>query len=77
MNEDEIYRIGITCLKTYIMRACYNSSLITSSLGGSSCFCLGVKMNFLSILSVVGLVSLPYLVAKSFIVIYQGLYGYL
>ena len=75
MNEDEIDRIGITCLKTYIMMASCNSLLITSSLGGS--FCLGVKMYFLSILSVDGLVSLPYLVAKSFIVIYQGRYGYL
>ena len=64
MNEDEIDRIGITCLKTYIMMASCNSLLITSSLGGS--FCLGVKMYFLFILSVDGLVSLPYLVAKIF-----------
>ena len=77
MNEDEIDRIGITCLKTYIMVASFNSSLITSSLGGGGTFCLGLKMKFLFILSVVGLVSLPYLVAKSFIVIYQGRYGYL
>ena len=77
MNEDEIERIGITCLKRYIMVASFNSSLITSSLGGGGTFCLGVKMKFLCILSVVGLVSLPYLVAKSFKVIYQGRYGYL
>lgn len=77
MNEDEIDRIGITCLKTYILVASFNSSLITSSLGGGGTFCLGVKMKFLFILSVVGLVSLPYLVAKSFKVIYQGRYGYL
>ena len=64
MNEDEIERIGITCLKTYILVASFNSSLITSSLGGSGCFCLGVKMKFLFILSVVGLVSLPYLVVN-------------